>query len=94
MSLEKQITFKTLNEFFQKKDSYFQLKKATKTMIPEDGEGNQGESNEYIKIYKHADFPEGVFFQETYETDSYGYNDAITNYIFVEGKEKTITIFE
>ena len=55
---------------------------------------SQGEYNETFIFYKHQDFPENIFLKETIETDSYGSNEHTSNITFVEGKEKTITIFE
>jgi len=63
--------------------------------VPEGGDdGNQGEYNEKIIYYKHPGLPEGVFMQEIYQTDSYGYDYSLTEVNFVKGKEKKVTVFE
>jgi len=62
--------------------------------VPEDQDGNQGEYNETFKFYKHPRLPEGVFMQETWQTDSYGYNEFIESIQFVKGREKKVTVFE
>lgn len=58
-----------------------------------DGEGVQGESNNYSLIYK-VNFEENLFVKIDCTTDSYGYNDSIVSIQLVEGKEKTIIIYE
>lgn len=58
------------------------------------GEGDQGEYNETFKYYQHPALPEGIFMRETYHTDSYGDGDHLVAINFVEGKAKTITVFE
>ena len=55
---------------------------------------SQGEYNETFIFYKHKDFPENIFLRETIETDSYGDNEYTASITFVEGKEKTVTIYE
>lgn len=62
--------------------------------VPENGEGYQGEYNKKFKFYKHPGLPENVFLKVTIQTDSYGDNESITEYQFVEGKAKQITVFE
>lgn len=62
--------------------------------VPEDYDGYQGEYNETFEYYKHPQLPESLFLQITYRTDSYGDNNYIYEMKFVEGKEKTITVYE
>lgn len=88
------ILLSDLQDLLKNKNKYFQFEKTGLTPIPEDGEGNQGESNEIFKFYKHPGLPEGVFMRETYNSDSYGYNYALSSITFVKGVEKTIKIFE
>lgn len=89
-----QIEVSILQELFNNKNKYFINKKNTHTGIPDNSEGYQGEYNEYAKYYRHPDMPDNLFFKETYQTDSYGYNDAVVNYSFVSGKSKKITVYE
>ena len=91
----KTINLTALMEFFKNKSKYLVNQERGHIGIPDDSsDGEQGEYNETFKFYKHPEFPEGVFFRETLQTDSYRYNESVTNYEFVEGKEKTITVFE
>lgn len=60
----------------------------------DDDEGVQSEYNEKFIFYRHPRLPEGVFMKETWQSDSYGSNEAVTGIEFVKGKEKTITIYE
>jgi hypothetical protein len=90
----KTIPLNALNELFKNKQKYFVNKEQGHIGIGSSSDGEQGEYNETFKFYKHPELPEGVFFRETLQTDSYGDNDSVINYEFVEGKEKTITIFE
>jgi hypothetical protein len=85
---------RAFNEVMGNKKAYITNTNRGHTGVPDDGEGNQGEYNETFIFYKHKDFPEGVFLRETINTDSYGDNESIVEVKFVEGKEKTITIFE
>jgi hypothetical protein len=57
-------------------------------------DGTQGEYTETFKYYKHPGLPEGVFMRETWRSDSYGNNESINSIDFVEGKAKTITVYE
>lgn len=89
------ISIEVLNEVLGKnKHKYLQQEKQGHIGVPSDGEGNQGEYNETFKFYKHPDFPEGIFLRETYNTDSYGYNDNLVEVLFVKGKEKKVTVYE
>jgi len=85
---------KAFNEVMSNKKAYKTNTERGHTGVPDDSEGNQGEYNEKFIFYKHKDFPEGVFLRETLQTDSYGDYESIVEVMFVEGKEKTITIFE
>lgn len=58
------------------------------------GEGVQSEYNETYRFYKHPELPENMFLRETYQTDSYGYNEHLVEIQFVQGVEKTITVYE
>jgi len=62
--------------------------------VPKNGGGNQGEYNEKFVFYKHPSFPKNMFMRETYVTNSYGYDYHLVSVQFVEGREKTITVFE
>jgi hypothetical protein len=62
--------------------------------VPSNDEGNQGEYNETFKFYKHPELPEGVFMKETYQSNSYGYEENLVELKFVQGKAKTITVYE
>lgn len=59
-----------------------------------EGEGYQGEYNETFELYKHPELPENIFLKITMRTDSYGDNDFIHEIQFVEGREKTIIVYE
>lgn len=87
------ISIEQINEFFKNKEKYLvKILKGHQGVIF-DG-GNQGEYNETFRFYKHPSFPENIFLQETIITDSYGDGEYVTLIQFVEGKEKTITVFE
>jgi len=58
------------------------------------GDSHQGEYNETFEFYQHPEMPKNIFLKITMRTDSYGENDFIHEIQFVEGKEKTITIYE
>lgn len=89
------ILITTLQEFFKNKNKYLVNTEKGHIGIPDnDYDGDHGEYNETFKFYKHPDFPEGIFFRETWHTDSYGDNNSVVEYGFVEGKEKTITVYE
>jgi len=88
------IKITTLQEFFKNKEKYFVKEEIGYTAIEEHDEGSCGDYNETFKFYKHPEFPENIFFRETWWTDSYGNNSAIKSFEFVEGKKKTITIYE
>lgn len=90
----KQISISSFNDVMNNKSKYLVQKTNGHTGVPDDSDGEQGEYNEKFIFYKHPEFPEGVFLRETTETDSYGYDEHVTKIEFVEGREKTITIFE
>jgi hypothetical protein len=50
--------------------------------------------NETFEFYQHPEMPKNIFMKITIRTDSYGDNDFIHEIQFVEGKEKTITVYE
>lgn len=88
------IKLSDLQELFKNKHNYFTNEVKGHTGVSDDGEGSQGEYNEKFKFYKHPGLPEGVFMRETWHTNSYGYDETITAIDFVEGKARTITVFE
>jgi len=92
--MEKQINLTDLNDLLNNKQKYFHSRQESHQGVPSGYDGNQGEYNEYFKFYNHPGLPKGVFLKETYRTDSYGYGDFLIRIDFVEGKEKTITVFE
>jgi len=87
--MEQTIKISTLNDFFTNKQKYF-----VNTSITESHGNYEGCYDEYFKYYKHPDLPKHVFFRETIRTNSYKTDDFVYNIELVEGKEKTITIFE
>ena len=88
------ISLKDLMDLFKNKDKYEISRAEGHQGIPDGDDGNQGEYNESFIFYKHPGLPENVFMRETYNTNSYGYDERIETIDFVTGKEKTITIFE
>lgn len=90
----KQISIKAFNEVMNNKRKFKTQEINGHIGVTDYVQGNQGEYNEKFIFYKHPDFPEGVFLRETLTTDSYGENESITKVELVEGKEKTVTIFE
>lgn len=91
--MEQLISIQTLNEFFNNKDKYLVSTKDGYHGVP-DYDGRQGEYNETFKYYRHPDFPENVFIQERWVTDSYGDNDTLENILFVQSRQKTVTVYE
>ncbi len=92
---EESILLKDLQDLLKNKDKYFQSEQKGHTGIPNTyDEGEQGEYNKIFKYYKHPGLPVGIFMRETWNTDSYGSNEAIVSVEFVKGKEKQITVFE
>ena len=90
----KTVTIKSFNEVMNDKRKYKTQTTTGHTGVPDDWEGSQGEYNEKFIFYKHPEFPEGVFLRETTNTDSYGNNESVVKVEFVEGKEKTVTVYE
>lgn len=88
------ISINTLNEFFKNKNQFFISEEEGHQGVYDTYEGVQCEYNESFKYYKHPDFPDNVFFRETYHTDSYGSNNSVVEYTFVKGIAKTITVYE
>lgn len=83
------------NEFLQNKSKYVHEKqKGYQGVSSYNNDGVQGEYDEEIIIYKHISFPENLYYQETYETDSYGYNPILSASKFVKGIEKQIVGYE
>lgn len=67
----------------------------THTGIPDDHyDGRQGEYNENTTYYRHPGLPENIFVSVVRRTDSYNENEHIHSIQFVEGKPKTVTIYE
>lgn len=92
MSLE---LIRAFNEVMQNKNKYKVNKILGHQGIPEtEDEGYQGEYNEYFLLYGHPNFPENVYLRETYQSNSYGEDDAITDVRFVQGVEKTVIVYE
>ena len=90
----KSIDLKSLNDLFANKSKYFHSETTGHNGVGNSYDGVQGEYNETFKFYKHPALPEGVFLKETYNTDSYGYEERIVSIQFVEGVEKTVKVFE
>lgn len=88
------VTIKDLKDFFSNKRVYRINKALGHQGVGDDGDGRQGEYNESFIFYRHPNFPENVFFKETYQTDSYGDRDQLIKIELVEGREKTITVYE
>lgn len=57
-------------------------------------DGSQGDYNEKFIFYQHPGLSKNVFMKETYHTDSYGSNYSLVSVEFVQGKPKTITVYE
>jgi hypothetical protein len=92
--MEELVSIKTMNEFFSNRGKYFVEEVKGHTPIRDDDEGLQGEYNEYFRIYKHPDFPQGYFLKETYHTNSYGDDPALEELKFVTAKTKMIAVYE
>lgn len=90
------ISLKALNELLSDntRSKFLLNEKDGHKGVPDSGDGNQGEYNERFEFYKHPELPENIFLQITYQSDSYGDNEAIHEMKFVEGKAKTVTIYE
>jgi len=59
-----------------------------------DNEMSQGEYDEDTTYYSHADLPESIFVAVCVQSDSYGDNEHVSSVQLVEGKPRTITVFE
>lgn len=64
-----------------------------KTPIKDNGEGEQGEENVFVKIYQSTENPT-VYIKVEYFTDSYGYGSFVRGVQFVQPTQKTVTVFE
>jgi len=94
---EQKISIKALNELMnpQTKSKFYKSDGKGHEGIQEGYyDGVQGEYNEIFKFYQHPELPENIFMKETHRTDSYGDNDYLHSVEFVEGKAKTITVYE
>jgi hypothetical protein len=47
-----------------------------------------------LKYYRHPEMPESLFFETTLSENSYSGEDEVTHMRFVEGVQKTVTIYE
>lgn len=85
------ISIKVLNELMSK-----DTKHKYKINIVEGGRELYGEGgyNETFEFYQHPEMPKNIFLKITMRTDSYGDSNFIYGLQFVEGKEKTITVYE
>lgn len=91
------ISIKVLNELLSKETK----RKYKVSQLPghngidgNNSDGEQGEYNETFEFYQHPEMSKNIFLKITMRTDSYGDNDRIHNIQFVEGREKTITVYE
>jgi len=85
------ISIKVLNELMSNTTKH---KYKVSTIKGDQNDGYEDSYNETFEFYKHPELPENIFLKITMRTDSYGENDFIHEIQFVEGKEKTITIYE
>ena len=94
--------YKTFNNLFPDGFTQFRWKNRDKKIDDEvikdinalyDGEGMQGDSSEIHEIYDMG-LKDGLFVKLVINTDSYGDNEYVDNVQFVQGKEKTITVYE
>lgn len=88
------IALSDLQDLFNNKHKYFLSEEKGHIGVPDESEGEQDEYNETFKFYKHPGLPEDTFMRETYNSDSYGYDDFLVKIDFVKGKAKTITVYE
>lgn len=91
---QQSINVKVLSELFSNKQKYKINEKVAYQGIPDNEDGVQGQYNEKHVYYRHPEMPDNLFMREIYQTDSYGYDEHLCSVSFVEGKEKTITIYE
>lgn len=93
--LDTTMTIKDLNDLFKNLRKYKVAMKDGHQGVPEDDDGDGGEYNEQFHYYRHPSMPVNLFLQETQQSDSYGnFDNADKTYSFVEGKEKTVTVYE
>lgn len=93
---EQTISIKVLNELLSK-ETRSKYRKSTQQGhqgVPQNEDGYQGEYNETFEFYQHPDMPQNIFLRLTEHTDSYGDNESIVEYQFVEGKAKQVTVYE
>lgn len=90
------ISIKVLNELLssETRSKYRKSTQQGHQGVPRDSDGYQGEFNETFEFYQHPDMPANIFLRLTEHTDSYGDNESIVEYQFVEGKAKQVTIYE
>lgn len=89
------ILLEDLQDLLKNKQNYkLQTEKGHQGISNFTYDGEQEEYNETLVFYKHPGLPDNVFMKETYRTDSYGNNDFLYSVEFIEGKAKTITVYE
>ena len=66
---------------------------SVRTPIPEDGDGSQGDENEFDIVYQSVEKPE-IYIKVSCFTDSYGSGSYIRGVQFVQPQEKTITVYQ
>lgn len=94
---EQTISIKVLNELLSSETRSKYRKSSSKGhqgIGNDDYDGHQGEYNETFEFYQHPDMPANIFLRLTEHTDSYGDNESIVEYQFVEGKAKQVTVYE
>lgn len=94
---EKVIKLSILQELFNNKEKYkLNTEKGYQGVSGNSysSDGVQGEYDEKFIFYRHPEMDNNLFMRETYNTDSYGYNDSLVKIEFVKGKTKKITVFE
>lgn len=87
--MKQTIEINILNDLLKNKAKY--LLSTSKSESYGDYEGSY---DEYFKYYKHPQLPENIFLRETIRTNSYKTDDFVYEITLVQGKEKTITVFE
>jgi len=85
---------KDLQDLLTNKSKYKKSEQKGHQGVDVNMEGDQGEYNEKFIYYQHPSFPQNVFMKETYVTDNYGYDYSLSSVEFVQGKAKTITVYE
>lgn len=88
------ISLETLNELLKNKSKYLLYTERGHQGVGNVYDGVQGEYNETFKFYKHPGLPDNIFMKEIYQSDSYGDDDRLVSIEFVQGKTKTITVYE